>query len=145
MYTALERGTIDGILVGTSVIESYKLAPVIKNITLNTDLNTSIVFTAMSWKAWNSLSPDLQKIIEETLSMGKELVYDTNQAQNDIGLKLATDAGAKVYELTDTERARWISATAGVADAWAKDMDAKGLPGTAMVKDIRQLLAEAKK
>jgi TRAP-type transport system periplasmic protein len=142
MYTALERGTIDGILVGTSVIESYKLAPVIKHITLNVDFNTSLVFTAMSLKAWNSLSPDLQKIMEETFSMGKELTYDVNQAQNDIGLKLATDAGAQVYNLPAAERQRWIEATAGVADTWAKDMDAKKLPGSDMVKDIRQLLAK---
>jgi len=145
MYTALERATIDGILVGTSVIESYKLAPVIKHITLNVDFNTSLVFTAMSLKAWNSLSPDLQKIMEETFSMGKELVYDVNQAQNDIGLKLATDAGAQVYSLPDTERNRWIDATSGVADTWAKDMDARKLPGTDMVKDIRQLLADVRK
>jgi hypothetical protein len=43
-------------------------------------------------------------------------------------------AGAKVREVSPAERKQWANAIPNPALPWAKDLDAKGLPGTKVLK-----------
>jgi hypothetical protein len=51
-------------------------------------------------------------------------------------------AGITPDYISTKERLRWIGACISAVDDWVKDMDASGLEGTALIKDVRQLLAE---
>jgi TRAP-type C4-dicarboxylate transport system substrate-binding protein len=49
---------------------------------------------------------------------------------------LSKQAGVEIIELSPAERARWDEATKSVEKDWFAEMDAKGLPATAMYNDI---------
>ena len=51
-------------------------------------------------------------------------------------MKIVSDfekGGVKINRLSADEKARWDQALAPLMDKWAKDMEAKGLPGTRVV------------
>src|SRR5262249_31862867 len=62
---ALDQGTIDGTISGISVFVSFKMADLVKTITITND--TMIIAIAVVSKPWlDTLPPDLQKLVIET-------------------------------------------------------------------------------
>ena len=94
------------------------------------DIYTQTFFVAMNKGKYESLPADIKKAIDantgEQMSITAGKAYD---AADKPAYELCVKKGIKIYELPKQERARWIKAASGVADAWAKDMTAKGLPG----------------
>jgi hypothetical protein len=45
----------------------------------------------------------------------------------------------QIYSLPDEERRRWQEAVKGLDAKWAAELDAKGLPGQALVQEARAL------
>jgi TRAP-type C4-dicarboxylate transport system substrate-binding protein len=145
-YIAIDKGTIDGYWAGSSVIESFGLGPVVKNICTDVNVSTSLDFLAMNNDAWKSLSPEDQKVITDVGVLAREMWYDIQIDQNKVGRQIAVEKGnAVIYNLPPAERARFMSMASDVADEWAKELDGRGLPGTSLVKDLREQLAEVKK
>jgi len=64
-YTALQRGTIDGIIYPTYTVETYKFHEVIKYITYPPIINPVDCATWINVDVWKSLTPELRKTIEE--------------------------------------------------------------------------------
>jgi hypothetical protein len=52
---------------------------------------------------------------------------------------ISKQAGVDIIELSPEERARWDEATKSVEKNWFAEMDAKGLPATAMYNDILKM------
>ncbi len=144
IYTSLEKKIVDGFYTGLQGVASYRIVPVIKGITMNAELGTDLCLLAMNKDVWNSLSPELQKTMEECNNWGKEIYYAMVARENSRGLQMAKDGGVEIYALPEAERARWLQAASSIPDEWAKDMDGKGLPGTSLLNDLRQLLAKMK-
>jgi TRAP-type C4-dicarboxylate transport system substrate-binding protein len=55
---------------------------------------------------------------------------------------ISKKAGVEIIELSPAERARWDEATKSVEKEWFAEMDAKGLPASAMRNDIIKLLGK---
>ena len=53
------------------------------------------------------------------------------------------DGGGEIIEITAQERRRWVDKVAPIDEAWAAGLEAKGLPGRALLKDARALAAVA--
>jgi hypothetical protein len=58
------------------------------------------------------------------------------------GRKMLVDQGHEVITLSKDERGRWQQAARALDDKFAADLEAKGLPGRALVKDARELSAK---
>jgi TRAP-type C4-dicarboxylate transport system substrate-binding protein len=139
-YTALERGTVDGTIFPWEAISSFKLAEVLKHHVAS-GLYVAPLFTFMNQKKYDSLPPDLRKIIDDhSGAWGAEFngkVWDQNEL---VGIEAIKKAGGVIYTLPAEERRRWLAKLKPIEDEWLKSMEAKGLPGRQLLNDLKEAI-----
>ncbi|HOB95385.1 MAG TPA: TRAP transporter substrate-binding protein [Aquabacterium sp.] len=147
---AVSKGTIDGFLLPWEVMPSLKLHEMVKYHS-ETDpsrpaLYSSVFVFAMNQAKYDSLSPELKKVIDAnsgavvSQSIGK--IWDGSQAA---GRKAAQDRGNTFTMIPASELDNWVKAAMPLYDDFVADMDKKGLPGKQMLQDARDLLVKYKK
>jgi TRAP-type C4-dicarboxylate transport system substrate-binding protein len=139
-YTALERGTVDGTIFPWEAISSFKIAEVLKHHVAS-GLYVAPLFTFMNLKKYESLPPDLRKVIDDLSgAWGAEFngkVWDQNEL---VGIEAIKKAGGTIYTLPAEERQRWAAKLKPVEEEWLKSMEAKGLPGRQLLQDLREAI-----
>jgi TRAP-type C4-dicarboxylate transport system substrate-binding protein len=100
-------------------------------------------FVVMNKDKWNSLTPDIQKIIEK---VNEEWIERQGKNWDEVD-KLGRDAtlkiGNKIISLSKEENERWAKAVNPLLDGYVKAMSEKGLPGEEALKfclDVLQKL-----
>ena len=142
---ALSKGVIDGAVVPYEVVPSVKIQELVKYHS-ETDpaeaaFYTSTFIFAMNKAKYDSLPPDLKKVIDansgQALSgqIGKAFV----QADAE-GKKLTT--GNTTNVIPAAELASWKKLGDKLAADWVKEMDGKGLPGARLLDDAKALIAK---
>jgi len=106
VYMALQRGTIDGANSGLTTFRSRKWFEVINHVQLLWELVASLDMIA-NLKWWNGLSPDLQKIIEESLRSSAIWSWEEAMKEVDGDIKFLTEKGLKVVDLKKAAPAEW--------------------------------------
>jgi len=139
-YNALERGVVDGTVFPWEAISSFNLAEVLRHHAV-VDLVVAPLFTFMNQKKYESLPPDLRKVIDDLSgAWGAEFtgtVWDQNENE---GIAAAKKAGATIYTVPLEERQRWAARLRPVEDEWVASMEAKGLPGRQLLSDLREAI-----
>ena len=132
-YTALERGVVEGTVLPWEGNFVFKLAELLKYGT-ETDFYTMTMLVVMNKRKWDSLPEDIKKIIDETTGMAMSAeagkVYDET---NDPMRQLCTKKGMQSLQLPMEEKKKLEKLTMPLRDKWVKDMEAKGLPGKAVL------------
>lgn len=134
-YDAINRGVADGTVAPYEALEQWKLGEVIKYTieTYSTSYSAG-AFVVMNKNKWNSLPPDVQKIIE---NINKEWIDPTGRLWDQIdksGKEFTLKRGNKVITLTKEEDARWARAVKPVLDDYVKYAQQKGVPGGEALK-----------
>ena len=136
-YPALERGVVDGTIFPWEAIQGFKLAEVLRHHAV-VNLYVSPLFTLMNQKKYDSLPPDLRKVIDDLSgAWGSEFTgaaWDQNEQH---GIDAAKKVGATIYTVPAEERQRWAAKLKPVEEDWLKSMEAKGLPGRQLLGDLR--------
>lgn len=134
IYSAFERGLVDGGMAGIALPLSLNMEGMLKYVVRGKWGNTSTLIL-MNIDKWNSLPSDVQVVVAE---LGREMNCrwtDLTFEAETSGFQAFEDAGAEVYSLSPEEWSRLEAILAPLPDEWASEMDAQGLPGTE-VKDI---------
>ncbi len=142
---SISKAVIDGASLPWEVTPSLKLNEVCKASTETAPhqakhANAIFVF-AMNQAKYNSLPPDLKKVIDNNSGIetskwvGK--VWDEGVAAS---RKVSVDRKNIINTLSDAEYKRWIQATSQVDDEWIKEVTAKGANGKALYNDAKALL-----
>lgn len=131
VYSALERGMFQAASFPFSYsFTAYKLHEVSKWYTLGMQLGIIHNSVVLSESAWNALPDEYKKILvdakEETYRLQRAAYEDADKKS----FALFEKRKLEVVKVSDDMRKKLI-ATAGqpVWDAWAADMEKKGLPG----------------
>ena len=128
MYNALKTGVVDGLMVAPSVIRSFKIGEVAKYYTVGPFANTAF-FLAMNRKAYDGLSAEHKKIVDETsgeaLSVKAAGIYKKAGAGSLAGEKKS--GRGEVITLSDAEDKRFRKALSGVRAATVKALSGKGI------------------
>jgi TRAP-type transport system periplasmic protein len=142
---ALSKGVIDGAVVPWEVVPSIKVHEMVKFHT-ETDpampaLYTAVFLYAMNRKTYDSLPPDLRRVIDDNsgLPLARELgqLWD---ASAPAARKQATDRGNQINVVPATEVANWDRAARPLYADWIADMNKRGLDGNALLADARALI-----
>jgi TRAP-type C4-dicarboxylate transport system substrate-binding protein len=95
----------------------------------------------MNQKKYDSLPPDLKKVIDDLSgNWGAEFngkVWDQNEL---VGIEAIKKAGGTIYTLPAEERQRWLAKLKPMEEEWLKSMEAKGLPGRQLLNDLREAI-----
>jgi TRAP-type transport system periplasmic protein len=141
-YTALERGVIEGTVLPWEGNFVFKLAEILKYGT-ETQFYTMSMMVVMNKRKYDSLPEDVKKVIDATtgLVMSREAgkVYDeTNEPMK----KLCMKKGMQVIQLPNEEKQKLQALSKPIRDEWVKKMDAKGMPGKAVLDAAEKLTTE---
>ena len=88
----------------------------------------------MNKNKWNSLPPDVQKIIE---AVSQEWIEKTGKIWDRIdveGKEWAMKQGHKFIPISKEEDVRWVEKVNPILDDYVKTMKEKGLPGDQALK-----------
>jgi len=121
VYLGLQRGTIDGVNTAPCLAWDKKYYEVIHNyVHLKSSDLMSPPLVLMSMKTWNTLEPDLQKIMttaaRETEVWSLKLSSDRSQQ---CAQSLQTHK-VQIYNLPDSERERWAQACRPIVQIYLK-------------------------
>ena len=142
---SLAKSVIDGAMVPWEVAPALKLQEVTK-YHLDTaagvpKMSNSIFVIAMNPAKYDSLPPDLKKVIDANtgLDWSKQIgkIYD---GTTEAGKKLAREANGVFDTLTPAEYDRWRKATEAVDKEWIGEVGAKGANGQALLDDAKALI-----
>jgi TRAP-type transport system periplasmic protein len=142
---ALSKGVIDGALL------PYEIMPTIKVHELTrfrseadpaeARIYNSVFILAMNKAKYDSLAPDLKKIIDANSGIGLSArigkLFDEAEAAN---RKLVPANSINI--ISKAETANWKKATQPVIDGWLKEIGAKGLDGKKLLQQAQALIAK---
>ena len=139
-YDSLRKGMIDGVFTNYSALRDFKLDEQLNHYT-TINMGTAVGGGAMSLKAWNSLPPDIQKIIDElsgpkiSTTLGE--VFDLTAKE---GIERGLKRGGKAYDLSESERAAFLAKTEPITVKWIENAEKKGLPGNQIYQEVLSLV-----
>jgi len=119
MYDNLERGIIDGIAIGSSTIESYRLHEVITHTTEGLHMFVSPQVLFLNKDKWESLSTEDQELISRL--SGEYMAEKAGEIYNhglDTGFQLAQDGGVEIYEVPADVKAQWDTILTPIVEEW---------------------------
>jgi len=134
---------VEGTFTPIETLKGWKQAEVIKS---TTDCNgvgyTTAMFVVMNLSKWNALTPDIQKIFEETSNEWVEIhgaEWDKSDAD---GRAFTLSLGNEIIPLSEKENARWVQAVRPIIDEYIQTTDKKGLPGAKAVSEVTRLIKQ---
>jgi TRAP-type C4-dicarboxylate transport system substrate-binding protein len=137
-YEALMRGTMDAAGTYPMLSLGYKYIEVAKHHTNNRFGNSGGVFVVINRKAFNKLSKDVHKIMQE---VGYEAVkhqanaYDKAETAS---YEAMTKAGVTLYTWNEEEMAKFKSAIPAATEKFLTGLEDKGHPANATFKRFQQ-------
>ena len=134
-YDALRTGVAEAAMAPIEALQGWKWGEVVSSTTQNFgSAYTTGMFIVMNKGKWNSLPPDVQKIMED---VSKEWIVKQGQTWDAIdqeGYDFTKKRNNKIIALSKEEDAKWAKAVRPILDDYAKAAKEKGLPGEEAIK-----------
>jgi TRAP-type C4-dicarboxylate transport system substrate-binding protein len=148
LYLGLQKGVVDGCVMGYEGVKSFKLYELLKYYTDVDGFTTLAQGLFMNKSSFNALPPDIQKIIGEEMGFKwwaeqKGKMFHEKWAKD--GKEIAKQHGGKIYYVPAEEKKKWIQACAPIRDEWIKKMDEKGVPSKKILNRAIELVQKYNK
>ncbi len=145
-YDALSRGVVDGSMAPQEALQGWKWGEVVKYTIENFGSSYSTgMFVVMNKSKWNSLPPDVQKIIEQ---INEEYAEKQGKVWDEIdkaGRDYTIARGNKIITLSPDEDQRWEKMVRPILNEYKKNMKDKGLPGEEVLSFYLQTIYKYQK
>ena len=138
VYQSMETGVVDGVLVDTSVLSSFKLGEVTKYVTQGMVGTNSMFMLVMNRDSWDALDADTQAALEDMT--GAELSAGGNVTMSRAGegaLANWADAGGEIINLSADAAAEFDAASAGLAADLIAELEAEGIGAQAWADALK--------
>jgi TRAP-type C4-dicarboxylate transport system substrate-binding protein len=142
----LSKGVIDGTVVPWEVTTPLRVAELVNTHTTfagNRSLYVAAFIFAMNKAKYDSLSPELKKVIDNNSGLATSKWVGKVMDEGDApGLAAAQKRNNTVVALDAKETQRWKDAAKPVISAWIAETKTKGFDGAALIKDFEALVAK---
>jgi TRAP-type C4-dicarboxylate transport system substrate-binding protein len=143
---ALSKGVIDGTLLPWEVTTPLRISELVNTHTRfsgNRSLCVALFVYIMNKRKYESLAPDLKKVIDDNSGIKTSEWAGKVQNDGDIpGLDFAQKRGNTIVTLDPAETKRWKAAAAPVNDAWVAEMKGKNIDGKVLLDDLRVMVSK---
>lgn len=144
---ALSKGVIDGCVIPWEVVPSVKVHELTKfhsEFPSNAPaLYTTTFVMAMNKAKYDSLAPDLKRVIDANSGLATSAwLGKTQQANDPAGRKPAADRGNTIYQITPADAQEFVKRSSAIDDEWVADMDKRGFNGKQLLQTARDLIAK---
>jgi TRAP-type C4-dicarboxylate transport system substrate-binding protein len=143
IYQNMSTKVLDGFSMPFEALPPFRLHEVSKYHT-EVWISGSAAFAMYMNKAkYAALPADVRQVLDETtsrLSYWKQIGASWDKAE--VSARQVVAQKNQIYTLPEEERRRWREVVKGLDDKWAAELEAKGLPGKALVREARALAAK---
>lgn len=144
-YEALQKGVVDATFCPMETLQGWKQGEVISDVT---DLScigyTTTFFVTMNQEVWNELTPRDREIIQRLSVEWSAKHGEAWDAADARAFQFITELGRKVYTPPAADQAGWVKLVEPVFADYTKRAEAKGLPGRAILDDLRSRIQAAR-
>ena len=142
---ALSKGTIDGAVIPWEVVPSVKVQELTKFHSefdpAGGALYTTTFVMAMNKAKYNSLPPDLKKVIDDNSGMATSGWLGKVQQEGDVaGRKTAVDRGNTIYTIPAADAQEFKRKARLVEVEWVEDMNKRGYDGKKLLDGAKALI-----
>ncbi len=142
IYTAWERGTIDGVLISPISWSGYQLEKLVEYSTTNAALSSFGIMYVVNEEVWESWPKEVQDIVQQA---SDEAV--TNLSENFVQKEIELveefkELGIEFYELPEDELAKWNESLNELNNEWAEELESRGIPGKEILEKFQTYLDE---
>ena len=142
---SVAKGVIDGVAVPWEIVPTIKLQEIAKyhldNAPNAPKMSNSIFVVAMNQAKYDSLPPDLKKVIDANSGIEtSKMIGQAFDATTEPAKKLAREANGVFDVLTPAEYERWQKTTESVVKEWIQEAGAKGANGQALLDDAKAMI-----
>ena len=144
---ALSKGTVEACVIPWEVVPSVKVHELTKFHSefpaSSPAFYTTTFVMAMNKSKYESLAPDLKKVIDANSGLATSgWLGKTQQGNDPNGRKAATDRGNSIYTFSAAETEEFVKLSSKVDDEWGADMDKRGFKGAALLEAAKALIAK---
>jgi TRAP-type C4-dicarboxylate transport system substrate-binding protein len=145
---ALSKGTINGCVIPWEVVPSVKVHELTKFHAefdpAGGALYTTTFVMAMNKAKYNSLPPDLKKVIDANSGMATSAWLGKVQQAGDIpGRKAAVEQpGTSIFTVSPNEAQEFRRRSRQIEVEWAEDMTKRGFDGRKLLDTAKNLIAK---
>jgi TRAP-type C4-dicarboxylate transport system substrate-binding protein len=144
-YVSMQKGILDAGWLTPGDLKTLRLAELVKSVSKYGWFEFPIPKGQMNLDTYNSLPPDIQKIIDDSGEYWEETMFNEFAASDQAGIEFGQQQGVKFFDLSEEDIKKSNDMLAAVAVKAAADLDAQGLPGTEIYKETRRLIEEYSK
>ena len=142
---ALSKGTIQGCVIPWEVVPSVKVHELTKYHAefdpAGGSLYTTTFVMAMNKAKYNSLPPDLRKVIDNNSGMATSAWLGKVQQAGDVpGRKAAADRGNSIFTVSAAEAQEVRRRSRAIEVEWVEDMNKRGHDGKKLLETARALI-----
>lgn len=120
IYQSLQRGLVDGAMVGLAAVAAYKLTEVADSY-FEAPMGQTTEYLLMNKTSYDRLPGDVRKVLDRTTGLPlSEQLGKSAQEESNTGLKRVEAAHHKVTEMDDAELGKLRSMMKPVVDEWLK-------------------------
>lgn len=145
IHDAMSEKVVDGFGMPFEALPPLGLHEVARYHT-EVGLYTTAFAMHMNRRKYDALPADVKKVLDDTTSPQSGYWKKVGEAWDRAeaaGRNAVVERKNEVYVLPREERRRWREAVKGLDDRWAADLERRGLPGKALVKEARELSAKS--
>ncbi len=142
-YTSIERGLVDGLYFLFPVLPIFKLEDLFKYHTV-VNASAGVNMFIFNERKFNSLPPDLQKVIEDAARWRVNESHKNDRAEDEGVIATLKSKGHTFYYPTAEEMKLWQAAAKPVHEKWIADNEAKGLSARKVYDQLTRIIREYK-
>ncbi|MCI0509735.1 MULTISPECIES: TRAP transporter substrate-binding protein [Chromohalobacter] len=142
---AISRGVIDGFSLPFESANALGVLDIAQNHTFfdgTHGLYTAMMVLAMDQDKYDSLSPELQKVIDDNAGIqeAQRIGRVMDEAEEAAIDEIAASGEGRMIHIAEANQERWKTAADETIQQWIDDMNATGLDGQALYDDASQLV-----
>lgn len=145
MYSALERGLLDGMSLAYYALHSFKLHEISEWYTNGLELGIGVSVTVVNTKAYESLPPAYRKLMQDGTKPAMDAMIAAFEVDNVAALNDFRKRGLREVKISPEQREAFVKIAAGpVREAWIAEMDAKNIPGRRLLAIIDEIAGQVR-
>ncbi len=136
-YSSIQKGVVDGAIVGISVVRSFKIIEVASKYIVDLPFGYSPIIIAMNRKSYDGLSKPERAHIDANSGLKYSMVGAKNYERARAGaLKMIEKRkNTSVVAVSASERKQWVAKLEVVVANWVKTFEKEGIPYGQMLAD----------
>jgi TRAP-type C4-dicarboxylate transport system substrate-binding protein len=142
-YEALQRGVVEATLCPIETLKGWRQAEVIDYVLRTAATGyTTTMYCVMNKDRWEALTDEVKEIFRQVNSLWIQKQGLAWDAADDEAKALLEELGKPVTQLSPEDEEAFVNAVNPMLEEWALDLEGRGLPGKAVLADLRRLVKE---